>query len=450
METNIQNIISDNKKQVDNIEIYFYESESTPIEFKNNLLFSLDKKYSTGMGVRVIHRGKLGASSTNDLNKINETIKAAKESSIYGEKINFDFPEDDKRNLINSGIINNGLNINNLAIYDKEFENPDNEVFINSILEGISKIIKKDNSIKCEANLKFIKFKITIVNSNGLFKEYKKSIMSSDIIALLLEKEGGFQWLYDFYVNTHKVNSIDKITESIIKLLDYSKKIIQIKTDNLPVIFMPSCAHIFFESLKLAANGNTLQKGISPLSEKIGKKVLDKRLTIIDDPLLKSMYGSMPFDCEGTSCRKNIIFKDGLFQDHIFDLETASRLNKNSTGNAVRSYSSKPYPGYTNFIVSNGKTKISEMIKNLKKGIIVHELIGAGQSNLLSGDYSVNIGLGFYIENGEITGRIKNAMIAGNVYEDLLNNIDDISTDTKSIEGNLLPAILLKEKKIVA
>lgn len=440
MGINLQNVIDDNKKRVDNIEIYFYESESIPIEFKNNHLFSLDKKYTTGIGVRVIHHGKLGSSSTNDINKINETIKAAKESSIYGEKVNFNFPQDDKNDLIKE----------DLSIYDKEFENPDNEKFIDSILEEINKIIKNDNSIKCDANLKFNKFKVIIGNSNGLYREYKKSIMSSEIIALLIEKEGGFQWLYDCDFNTHKVNSAKQIADSIIELIDYSKNLIQFKTENLPVIFMPISSYIFFESLKLAANGIMLQKGISPLSGKVGKKVLDERLTIIDDPLLKNMYGSIPFDCEGTACRKNIIFKDGFFQDFIFDLETASRLNKNTTGNASRTYSYKPSPGYTNFIVSNGKIKISEMIKNLKKGIIVYELIGAGQSNMLSGDYSVNIGLGFYIENGKIKGRIKNAMIAGNIYEDLSNNIDEIGSDAKLIEGNLLPAILLKEKKVVA
>ncbi len=439
MEVNLQNIIESNKKQIDNIEIYFYESENTPIEFKNNKLFSLDKKYITGIGVRIIHKGKLGTSSTNDLNKINETILAAKESSIFGEKINFDFP-DFKNDLIK----------NDLSIYDKEFENPDNEKFINSILEGINKIIRKDDSIKCDANLKFNKFKVIVTNSNGLYREYKKSIMSLDIIALLLEKEGGFQWIYDFDFDTYKIDSAEKIADSIIELINNSKNLIRFKTDNLPVIFMPISSYTLFDSLKIAANGTVLQKGISPLSDRIGKKVLDERLTITDNPLLKSMYGSIPFDCEGTTCRKNIIFKDGVFQDYIFDIETASRLNKKTTGNAIRSYSSKPSPGYTNFIVNSGKTKISEMIINLKKGIIVYDLIGAGQSNILSGDYSVNIGLGFYIENGEIKGRIKNAMIAGNVYEDLLNNIDEISSDTRTIQGHTIPAILFKEKKVVA
>ena len=436
----LQDIINDSKKQIDNIEIYYSESESTPIEFKNNHLFSLEKKHTTGIGVRVIHKGKLGISSTNDLSKINKTILAAKESSIYGEKVKFNFPQNNKKELIKK----------DLNIYDKEFENPDNEKFVNSILDGIKIITKNDNSIKCDAGLKFNKFNIIIMNSQGLYREYKKSIMHSEIVALLLEKEGGFQWIYDYDYNTHKTCSVKKIINSIIEQIEYSRNTVPFKTENLPVIFMPSSVSIFFRSLQLASNGKILQKKISPLSNSINKKILDERLTITDDPLLKGMCGSIPFDCEGTVCRKNVIFKDGIFKNFIFDLETASRLNKKTTGNACRTYSNKPSPGFTNFIVSNGKTKTTEMIKCLKKGIIIYDIIGAGQSNLLSGDYSVNIGLGFYIENGKIKGRIKNAMIAGNIYEDLLNNIDDISSETRTFQGFTFPAILFKEKKIVA
>jgi PmbA protein len=274
--------------------------------------------------------------------------------------------------------------------------------------------------------------------------------MFSDITALLLEKQGGFQWINECNTSINKICSSKMITDSIIEQIEYSKNIIPFKTEKLPVIFMPLSSNIFFRSLQIASNGKILQKGISPLSDKSNQKVLNEKITITDEPLLKSMNGSIPFDCEGITSRKNIIFNDGVFKNFIFDLETAARLNKKTTGNASRSYSSKPSPGFTNFIVKNGKIKISEMIKSLNKGIIIYDLIGAGQSNLLSGDYSVNIGLGFYIENGIIQGRVKNAMIAGNIYEDLLSNIEDISYDTRTFQGYTFPAILFKEKKVVA
>ena len=65
----------------------------------------------------------------------------------------------------------------------------------------------------------------------------------------------------------------------------------------------------------------------------------------------------------------------------------------------------------------------------------------------MMGDYSVNIGLGYYIENGEIVGRVKNTMIAGNVYQDFLKIID-ISRETLRIQNYVLPYIVLEGVKV--
>ena len=66
--------------------------------------------------------------------------------------------------------------------------------------------------------------------------------------------------------------------------------------------------------------------------------------------------------------------------------------------------------------------KFEDMIKDMKRGILVDQVLGGGQSNVLAGEFSVNIDLGYLVENGEIIGRVKDCMIAGNVF-DVFNNI---------------------------
>ena len=60
-----------------------------------------------------------------------------------------------------------------------------------------------------------------------------------------------------------------------------------------------------------------------------------------------------------------------------------------------------------------------EMEGEIKEGLVVEELMGAGQGNVLGGDFSGNVLLGYKIENGEITGRVKDTIVAGNVHEAL-------------------------------
>ncbi len=62
--------------------------------------------------------------------------------------------------------------------------------------------------------------------------------------------------------------------------------------------------------------------------------------------------------------------------------------------------------------------------------------MGATQGNLLGGDFSGNVLLGFKIENGKITGRVKNTMVSGNVYQ-LLERIAGIGSDARWVGGML-------------
>lgn len=93
---------------------------------------------------------------------------------------------------------------------------------------------------------------------------------------------------------------------------------------------------------------------------------------------------------------------------------------------------------------------MEDMIKDIKEGLIVYDTIGGGQSNLLAGDFSVNIGLGYKIENGEIVGRVKDTMASGNVYE-AFNNIAGLCDSAEEIYGSLqIPAFYFKELSVVS
>ena len=59
------------------------------------------------------------------------------------------------------------------------------------------------------------------------------------------------------------------------------------------------------------------------------------------------------------------------------------------------------------------------MVKSVKEGIVVEELMGAGQGNVMGGDFSGNVLLGYKIENGEIVGRVKDTIVSGNVHDAL-------------------------------
>ena len=76
------------------------------------------------------------------------------------------------------------------------------------------------------------------------------------------------------------------------------------------------------------------------------------------------------------------------------------------------------------------------MMRGVKSGLVVEELMGAGQGNVMGGDFSGNVLLGYKIENGEITGRVKDTMVAGNIHE-ALKRLAAIGSETRWVGGSM-------------
>jgi PmbA protein len=150
--------------------------------------------------------------------------------------------------------------------------------------------------------------------------------------------------------------------------------------------------------------------------------VFSKDFTFTDAPLYEGGVSSSPFDSEGSVCYNKELIKDGVVENFIYDIQTASMINDKTTANARRGYSSVPNPGFYNLIVKCGNTSYDHMLSGIKEGILVDEYIGGGQSNVMAGEFNVNLTLAFKIENGVITKSIKDTMLSGNVYEIFKNS----------------------------
>jgi PmbA protein len=127
----------------------------------------------------------------------------------------------------------------------------------------------------------------------------------------------------------------------------------------------------------------------------------------------------------------------GVVSHFLYDLQTAAKAKTKSTGNGRRGVGGGlPAPSPNAFVMEGGATSFNDMVKDIKEGLVIEHLMGAGQGNTLGGDFSGNVLLGFKIENGEIVGRVKDTMVSGNIYQ-LLKDITAIGSDCKWVGGSL-------------
>ena len=185
----------------------------------------------------------------------------------------------------------------------------------------------------------------------------------------------------------------------------------------------------------MAFNGKAVLEGASPLRDKLGKQVFDKKLSLWDDATVAYGVGSYPFDDEGVPSQRLPLVTNGVIANFLYDLQTAALAGTRSTGNGRRA-GGFPSPSISSIILGESNVSFQAMVKDMKEGLIVDEVMGAGQGNLLGGDFGGNVLLGYKVQNGEIVGRVKDTMIAGNIYQ-VLKELLGVGQETRWVGGIL-------------
>jgi PmbA protein len=246
---------------------------------------------------------------------------------------------------------------------------------------------------------------------------------------------------------------LDALARSIEARLEPALRVVPPPDGSLPVIFTPAGLSAVLLPLEQALSGKTVLQGSSPLAGKVGMAVFDERLSITDDPLAPGRPASRPIDDECVPSRPAALVARGVVGRFVYDLETAARAGTHSTGHGRRGIFGKPHIGYTNVIVDAGNGQRDAgggpaalgggLLDGIPDGLIVDDLIGVGQGNVIGGGFSHPVGLAYRVQNGTITGRVKDAAVAGNAYE-LLKRIGKVGSDGRWIGSRWSPSLLLE------
>lgn len=213
-----------------------------------------------------------------------------------------------------------------------------------------------------------------------------------------------------------------------------------VRTCEVPVVFDPETAASLLRHLASAVVGQSIYRGASFLAGRLGDVIAPHFVTVVDDGRLLRGLGSKPFDAEGVATRRTMVVDSGVLRSYLLDAYSARRLGLQSTGNASRSVGSNPFASPTNFVLQAGTTSPEEIVRSLKQGLYVTELIGFGV-NLTSGDYSRGAA-GLWIENGEFAFPVQEVTVAGNLLE-MFASIEAVGSDLVCRRSIASPTVLI-------
>ncbi len=468
-------------KGCDGAEVFIRTAKRLSVEAKNNSVDALNSSKDFGISLRVIKKHRLGFSFTTDPEKLEDMIEGAVKSAEFTAEDEYvEIPEHKPSSEV--------------LVFDEKIKNISEDDVIKNALLLEKAALDFDRRIKKvrKAAVSMATASTTILNSKGVKASYESSFITSSVLALA-EDGHDIQTGWDFAIS-RRLSDIDFISvaeaasKKAIDLLG-SRKITSVK---VPVILRSSVAVDFLSIFSASLSAEAVQKKRSFLAGKVGKNIINPLATIIDDGLIPWKIGTKPVDDEGVPTSRKLIVSEGILNGFIHNTYTAKKDGVASTGNAVRgNFKSLPGVDVTNLYIEPEESQKSEvgseklealtplsippllrgdteglkgdlrgvreqglerengnLIKSVSKGILVLEAMGVHTANPVSGDFSVGIS-GIWIENGEISYPIKEAVMSGNVLE-LFKRIERVGGDLRFYGKVGSPSLLIGEMDISA
>ncbi|HEY9887313.1 MAG TPA: TldD/PmbA family protein [Candidatus Obscuribacterales bacterium] len=289
----------------------------------------------------------------------------------------------------------------------------------------------------CEAEMECDVETTRFVNSLGLDYGYSDTTLSGYL---------GVEWVRgDDFLSVgdgqvcRDALSPDALAQQILKRLAWADRNVAPVVGRVPVLFTAKAADTLWGTVQAALSGKRVLEGSSPWSDRIGTQVTSTALTLYQDPDAGPF--SCPFDDEGTPTQRLTFIDQGVLRLFYTDRTVGKELGDGSTGNGFRpGLGSAPTPGLFNTLITPGTATFEELIQDIDDAIIVDQILG--ESAGISGDFSINIDLGYRVKRGEIQGRVKDTMVSGNVYTALMH-LQALGQDADWNGACYTPSVLL-------
>ncbi|QOR35544.1 TldD/PmbA family protein [Clostridium sp. 'deep sea'] len=197
------------------------------------------------------------------------------------------------------------------------------------------------------------------------------------------------------------------------------------------VIITPDCIEDFVYMLvDIGLKGSVIYSKASMMLEKLNKPVANEKFSLYSNPLASEISEGFFITDDGYCAKDLTIIKNGVLKSFLLDDYSAKKANMLRSGNNGSCY-----------IVESGNTHLTDMIKNVKKGLYITSLSHGRPA--LNGDFSGVAKNSFYIENGTLKNAVNETMIFANIYE-MLNNISEISIENVNFGKHIYPWITFK------
>ncbi|MDR9402487.1 MAG: TldD/PmbA family protein [Halothece sp. Uz-M2-17] len=407
-------------------EVYQMISRSHPVFFEANRLKQLETTESEGIALRVWREGAPGVTVAYGEITAEALVERALALCPLNPPETIELSADHRQVYPTQG---------NLVSRDELVEIGNNAVVQLSAL---------NSSVICSGELDCEQHTTRLLNTRGTDCQYTDISLSAFFQVEWVRGE-------DFLGITDGIESADTldlkpVQQRIAQGMTWAQETVTPPQGRVPIIFTPKSAPLFWETVIAALNGKRVWEGSSPWADRAREQVISDQITLWQDPTRNPER--CPFDDEGMATQHLTLIEKGQLKEFYRDRAIGRLLGTGSTGNGFRpSLGRYPTPSLINLMVAPGKETLETLISQLDHGLVIDQLLGGDAD--LSGDFSANIELGYRVEQGKVTGRVKDTMVAGNIYT-ALNHLIALSQDVQINESYVTPSVMVDGLSVIS
>ncbi|KPJ50735.1 hypothetical protein AMJ40_01890 [candidate division TA06 bacterium DG_26] len=425
------------KKACDRAEVYWNEYAYNPVSFEDAELHDVETKLQSGLSLRVIKDDKLGFAYTKNLIDREEVLRNALNSLKGGMKAEYSFPLTKEHPSLDT--------------YDPSIERLSSKTMVEEC-DRVCQYLRSRTDGEITSTAFTYTETVRVINTEGTDLTMRSSTYGIYGGAVY---PGSASGIFRGYLWKRFEKFPDSLLNEIVDLYKSSFRVVTPKGGTMRAMFMPNAMLAFNWRILSGTSSKSVFEKSSPIADKLGKKIFDEKLTVYDDPLDDKFPGARSFDDEGVKTDRLTVVEKGVLKSFYYDLNYANKLNAEPTGHGYRTtdwggdaITCRPVPALAHMHIRPGDKSFSDLVGSIDRGVIVEGALGAHSGNIPNGDYSVGLSPGLYVEKGEIVGRVKDVMVAGNIYDTLTRVAALGKTLYPTFSGRWVPILLVENASV--
>ncbi|WP_281522203.1 TldD/PmbA family protein [Dubosiella newyorkensis] len=219
-----------------------------------------------------------------------------------------------------------------------------------------------------------------------------------------------------------------------------------IPSTTCPIILEKDAMSSLFGAFAGLFSGDLIAKGISPIAKDLGKKIFSEQVSVIDDPRDPNALSIANFDDEGVLTKRKVLVDHGVFEQALYDIKSAIKMNTESTGNGFKSgYASPVSVQSMNLSIVPGEKDLDGLMEQMQNGLVITDLMGLHAGiHFVSTQFSLQAS-GYRVKDGKRSEPVTLITIAG-TFLDLMNHVVAIGNDMDwSYKQVVCPSVLFEK-----